>query len=292
MEHALGTEERAFRSGQIHLTDALPVGKIDAYRRESPELLRIDPYRGTYFFRLNTRHPFLSDPRVRRALNLAVNRTAIVTQILRGGQIPSAAFTPSGTGGYIPPATPKFDFDAARALLASAGFPDGKEAAPIEILFNTSENHRLVAEAIQEMWRRELGLEVTLRNMENRPVLDSRRTGDFSVLRSVWIADYADATSFLDIFRSESGNTTTPAGLILPTIVCLPKPPVPPTLPPAKRSFAAPRVVCSTKPPSSSSTPSPTVSPNALKSKAGIPLSSTTTLTNTSDSNPRRYSPA
>ncbi len=204
------TEERAFRAGQIHLTDALPVAKIDAYRASSPERLRIDPYLGTYFFRLNTTRPFLADPRVRRALNLAVDRTAIVENILRGGQIPHAAFVPRGTGhGYAPPPALLLDYDRARELLAAAGHPRGAGAPAIEILFNTSENHQLVAEAIQAMWQRELGLSVTLRNMENKSVLETRRTGDYDLLRSVWIADYDDPTSFLDVFRADSGNNYT-----------------------------------------------------------------------------------
>ncbi|MCF3652193.1 peptide ABC transporter substrate-binding protein [Synoicihabitans lomoniglobus] len=203
------TEERAFRSGQIHLTDALPIAKIVSYREDKPELLRIDPYLGTYFFRFNTSRPFLDNQFVRRALSLAVDRTAIVEKVLRGGQIPSAAFTPTGTAGYQPPEGLRTDFDQARNLLMSAGYPMGRGAPSVEILFNTSENHKLVGEAIQEMWRRELGLEVTLRNMENKTVLSSRRAGDFDVLRSVWIADYADPTSFLDVWRGDSGNNYT-----------------------------------------------------------------------------------
>ncbi len=203
------TEERAFRSGQIHLTDALPISKIPSYRSEAPDLLRIDPYLGTYFFRFNTTRPLLDQTKVRQALTLAIDRQSIVEQVLRGGQIPSAAFTPDGTGGYTPPSGLTTDFARARELLAEAGYPDGQGVPPLELLFNTSENHRLVAEALQAMWRRELGLTVELRNMENKTVLNSRRVGDFSILRSVWIADYADPTSFLDIWRSDSGNNYT-----------------------------------------------------------------------------------
>ncbi len=203
------TEERAYRSGQIHLTDALPISKIAAYRRDAPTELRIDPYLGTYFFRFNTVRPFLDQPRVRQALTLAIDRTAIVEHVLRGGQIPSAAFTPTGTAGYIPPTGLVTDPDQARRLLAEAGYPEGRDTPVVELLFNTSENHKLVAEALQAMWRTELGLTVELRNMENKTVLESRRAGAYDLLRSVWIADYADPTSFLDIWRSDSGNNYT-----------------------------------------------------------------------------------
>lgn len=203
------TEERAYRSGQIHLTDALPISKIGAYRRDAPTELRIDPYLGTYFFRFNTTRPFLDQPLVRQALTLAVDRTAIVERVLRGGQIPSASFTPAGTAGYNPPTGLATDRARARELLAQAGYPAGRNAPTVELLFNTSENHKLVAEALQAMWRTELGLSVELRNMENKTVLESRRAGAYDMLRSVWIADYADPTSFLEIWRGDSGNNYT-----------------------------------------------------------------------------------
>ena len=202
-------EERAFRSGQLHLTDAMPVSKIDTYRENDPHLIRIDPYLGTYFFRFNTARPFLNDPQVRQALTFAVDRTAIVETILRGAQLPAVAYVPPDTGGYTPAHLPPADFDTARARLAAAGYPGGEGAPSVELLFNTSENHRLIAEAVQEMWRRELGLTVTLVNMEFRTTLDARRTGAYQILRSAWIGDYADPASFLDVFRGNSGNNYT-----------------------------------------------------------------------------------
>ncbi|GAB5560449.1 MAG: peptide ABC transporter substrate-binding protein [Synoicihabitans sp.] len=203
------TEERAFRSGQIHLTDALPISKVDAYREKSPDLLRIDPYLGTYFFRLNTSLPQFSDRRFRAALSHAIDRQTLIREVLRDSQILTTSLTPAGTAGYMPPAGLGYDPNRAKALMAEAGFPDGVGAPEIELLFNTSENHRLVAEALQAMWRQELGIEVTLHNMENKTVLESRRAGAYQMLRSVWIADYIDPTSFLDVFRSTSGNNYT-----------------------------------------------------------------------------------
>ena len=206
---SLDAEERAFRAGQLHLTEAMPPAKIDAYRQSQPELLRIDPYLGTYFYRLNINRPCLNEPRVRRALAMAVDRRAIVEHILRGGQLPAPAFTPPGMAGYLPPAGIPTDFAGARRLLAEAGYPGGRGLPPFELLFNSSESHQLIAEAIQEMWRRELGVEVRLVNQELKSTQDARRTGNYQILRSVWIGDYADPTSFLGVWTSTSGNNFT-----------------------------------------------------------------------------------
>jgi oligopeptide transport system substrate-binding protein len=95
-------EERAFRANQIHVTEALPLDKVEAYRRDSPGLLRVDPLLGTYFLRVNVRRPGLNDARVRLALALALDRDALVGRILKGGQTPAGAFTPPRISGYAP----------------------------------------------------------------------------------------------------------------------------------------------------------------------------------------------
>lgn len=202
-------EERAFRSGQLHLTESLPPAKVDTWRDDPRHLLRIDAYLGTEFYRINVNRTFLNDRRVRRALALAVDRDAIVNKILRGGQSPAHAFTPPNTAGYTSATQIPTDFDAARALLTEAGYPGGKGAPTVDLLFNTSESHRAVAEAVQEMWRRELGLDVRLTNQENTSLRAARRSGQFEILRSVWIGDFVDPLSFLSIWTTDSGNNYT-----------------------------------------------------------------------------------
>jgi oligopeptide transport system substrate-binding protein len=201
--------ERAFRARQLHVTYVLPFGKADAYRRDAPQFLRSDAYLNTYFVRLNTTRRPLDDDRVRRALSLAIDRDALVQHVLHGGQSPATAITPPGLPGYTPPSGPAFDANAAATLLAEAGYPRGQGLPTIELLFNSSENLRIVAEALQEMWRRELGVHVQLVNQEFKVVLSERRAGHYQLLLSDWVGDYLDASTFLDPWRSDSGNNHT-----------------------------------------------------------------------------------
>jgi oligopeptide transport system substrate-binding protein len=206
---SIDAEERAFRSGQLHVTETIPPDKIDTYRRDAPALLRIDPLLGTYFLRINVHRAALNDARIRLALALGVDRAAIVTKVLRGEQRAAYSFTPPGLGGYTPELSQKGGLEEARRLLAEAGHPGGDGLPVFELLYNTSETHRVIAEAIQEMWRRDLGIQVRLVNEELKSTEEARRTGSYDLLRSSWIADYADPSAFLNIWRSDSGNNLT-----------------------------------------------------------------------------------
>ena len=202
-------EERSFLSGQLHVTDSLPINRIDRYRREHPELLRIDPYLGSYFFRVNVTRPILNNRLVRRALALAINRQAIVENVWRGGQLPAGCFTPPNTAGYTCAATIPYDVDLARQTLAQAGFPNGEGLPPVEILFNSSENHRRTAEAIQQMWRQNLNVTATLLNQEEKVYFSSRSQMNYGIIRSTWIGDYVDPNSFLDLWVTNGTNNNT-----------------------------------------------------------------------------------
>jgi oligopeptide transport system substrate-binding protein len=205
----IDAEERAFRSGQLHLTWALPLAKVLPLQREKSPTLRIDPLLETLFFRLNVRRAPFADARIRRALSLAIDRDTLVRQALPGDRQPAPTFVPPLLQGYTPPTRRAFDPAAARQLLVDAGHAGGAGLPPIEILYPNSDIFRLVAEAIQQMWHRELGLTVRLSNQEKKVVFERRRTGDYQVALATWTADYLDATTFLDMWRSDSGNNQT-----------------------------------------------------------------------------------
>lgn len=203
------SEERAFRAGQLHVTETIPLAKIETYKREHPDVYSFGPYLGTYFYRLNTTKPPLTDKRVRRALAMAIDRESLVAKVTRGGQLPAYNFTPPGTAGYDCRAKFTADIAAAKKLLAAAGYPDGKGFPAVEILFNTSESHKAIAEAIQQMWKQNLNIEVKLVNEEWKVYLDSTHTLHYQMARAAWIADYVDPNSFLDMWVTGGGNNET-----------------------------------------------------------------------------------
>jgi oligopeptide transport system substrate-binding protein len=203
------TVERMFRTGQLHVTDSVPLSKIETYRRDHPELIHIHPYLGTMYARVNITTPHLRDARVRRALAYAIDREVLTTHVNRSGKIPAYAITPPGAGGFVPPEGFRGTIEQARALLAEAGHPGGQGLGRIEMLFPTSENGRLIAEAIQEMWRTQLGVDVQLVNQEWKVYLDSMNTLNYQIALGVWIGDYPDPYTFLDLFKSNSGNNRT-----------------------------------------------------------------------------------
>lgn len=200
------TEERMFQTGQLDITHGLPPAKIDYYRQNHPELLHIDPYLATYFYLFNVARPPLNDQRVRRALAMTIDRESIVKNVTKGGQNPAYAVTPPNTAGYT--AQPGFSMDvaAAKKLLAEAGYPDGKGFPQLEVLYNTSETHQLIAQAIQEMWKQNLNIQVSLVNQEWRVYQESQTRRDYAISRFGWTGDYNDPNTFLDMWTTGNGN--------------------------------------------------------------------------------------
>ena len=203
------TQEAAFRAGQLHLTSDVPLSKIAAYRRDHPAVLRIDPFLDTAFLRLNVRRAPFTDRRVRQALARAIDRSALVRDVALGGQQPAHCLTPPNTAGYTARAAIPDDFAAARRLLAEAGYPGGRGFPKVEIQFATLELNQRLLEAVQQMWRRELGIEVTLANKEQRVWLNDERQLNYDISYAHWIGDYVDPSTYLELFTADGGNNST-----------------------------------------------------------------------------------
>jgi oligopeptide transport system substrate-binding protein len=172
-------------------------------------------YLGSYFIRINvTKKPF-DDPRVRRALSLAVDRERIVKKITRAGEPPAFHLVPDGTANYLPPEGDNYNPVLARKLLAEAGYPGGKNFPRFEYMFNAPAGggggkiHENIAIELQQMWRNELGIQMDLRQLEWTVYLSAQSQLDYQLSRASWVGDYNDPQTFLGMFTSNDGNNRT-----------------------------------------------------------------------------------
>ena len=190
------------------VTDLPPLAKSEL-RRTRPLEYAPKPTMSIYFYRLNVTKPPLNDVRVRRALSMALNRAEIIEAGPRAGELPALSIVPPGMDGYQVASGPSEDVAAAKKLLAEAGFPGGRGFPHIEILYNTHDVHKSIAETIQSQWKRHLGINVGLRNMEWGAFNSETRQLRYNVARAGWIGDYPDPNTFLDIFLSNNENNQT-----------------------------------------------------------------------------------
>jgi len=167
------------------------------------------PVLGTYFYRFNVTKPPLNDVRVRRALSMSIDRTILTRQILKGGQQPANFFCPPVAGYQHVEGLP-YDIQKAKKLLAEAGYgKGGKEFPKLEILYNTSDDHKKIAESICESWRENLGVNIQLRNTEWKIFLSEMNQLNYDICRSSWFGDYGDPNTFFDLFVKDGGNNRT-----------------------------------------------------------------------------------
>lgn len=204
------TEERAFLDGQLHMTLTMPLAKIPGYRESKSPFFHSDPLLSVYFYRCNTTKKPFNNVNVRRALALAIDRESITRNILRAGQKPATGLTPPGTlADYHTPEVMRFNPAEAKRLLAEAGYPDGKGFPAFDILINTSEAHRALAEAVQAMWKQHLNIPARVLNQDWGVYLESQRKLDYQICRAAWVGDYLDPSTFLAMWQTGDGNNNT-----------------------------------------------------------------------------------
>jgi oligopeptide transport system substrate-binding protein len=200
------TSWRLFQQGAIHWMPSIPLAKWDEVRWHPGYY--VSPHFATYFYRLNCTRPPFTDARVRRALSLAIDREVLTSQILRAGQVPATWLTPAH-GDYRPPTGLATDRDAARRLLAEAGYGPGGAPLRCELLFNTSDAHRQIAEAIASQWKAVLGAEVTLVNREWKMYIADMDRLEYDIARASWVGDFLDPETFVGMWVTGGGNNRT-----------------------------------------------------------------------------------
>ncbi len=173
-------EERAFRAGELHVTFSLPVSRLDFYRRSGGGQLHVTPLLDTVYLLFNTTQPPFTDPRIRRAFSLAIDRDRLIPLALHEAGAPAQALTRPGTDDYQPPRFPAHDPAEARRLLAAAGFPGGAGLPPIEFQTFRGFSSEL-AEMLQQVWQKELGVRATIAPQERNSYFDRLGEGKFQV---------------------------------------------------------------------------------------------------------------
>jgi len=201
-----GAEERAFRAGELHLTYTLPQKRVSHYREEQPEVLRLDTYLESIAYICNVRKAPLNDDRVRKALSLSLDRARLTEKILGGLGQPAYHYVPPGIGSYVSPEGVKEDLEEARRLLAEAGFPGGEGFPELELILFSGEETEKVAAVLQQVWQENLGIRISIQNMEKRTYFSKRREGAFDLCFLGWVGDYVDPLTFLGLWETGASN--------------------------------------------------------------------------------------
>ncbi|WP_055667589.1 peptide ABC transporter substrate-binding protein [Desnuesiella massiliensis] len=211
----------AFKVGQLDLIETPPAQEVAQLLKDG--IAKISPFLGTYFYCINLSEnaekvdpaaaKALKDPRVRKALTYAIDRKLIVENVTKSGQVPAVSFVSKGI-----PESPSKDFQSkeyfkpegdiakAKQLLAEAGYPDGKGFPKIAFLYNDKGDNKNIAQAIQDMWKKNLNIDMELKVEEWKVFQQSRNDKNYSIARHGWLADYVDPMTYLDMWTSNSGN--------------------------------------------------------------------------------------
>ncbi len=207
----------AFKAGKLDYMSNIPSQMLPMLLK-SGEAISLSAL-GTAYCDFNIEKEPFNDLRVRKAFTLAIDRKAITEKILMGGQKPATGFVPydvPGTtedkdfrieaGNYLPE---RAEVKEAQKLLAEAGYPNGENFPKVVYKYNSNSGNKMIAEVLQAMWKKVLGVEVELHNEEWKVFLETRSKKDFQIARDAWILDFVDSASLLECFVSNSPQNYT-----------------------------------------------------------------------------------
>ncbi|WP_320713037.1 ABC transporter substrate-binding protein [Enterobacter cloacae] len=203
-----------YKAGEIDIVYTVPVNQFAQLKKTLGSQLDVSPQLATYYYEFNTARPPFNDARVRKALNMALDKDIIADKVMGQGQRPAWLISQPDIGG-VKLQNPDYAswprdkrIAEAKKLLEEAGY-NASHPLSFNLLYNTSETHQRIAIAASSMWKKNLGVEAKLQNQEWKTMLDTMHTHNFDAVRYAWIADYDDASTFLNNFRTgDSQNTT------------------------------------------------------------------------------------
>lgn len=210
------TEMNMYKNGELDWagdpTGGIPLDAIQSLKDDGS--LIVEPKTGVYYYAFNVEEEPMNNVNIRKALALAINRTGIAEKITKTEEIPAMALVPTAIweeneSGYFEDENIEQAKEYLEKGLEELGYSSAEELPPITLSYNTDEGHANIAQAVQDMWKKNLGIEVTLENSEWKVYLDKLGNGDFQIGRMGWIADFNDAINFLEIFETKGGNNYT-----------------------------------------------------------------------------------
>ncbi|MCH1624697.1 peptide ABC transporter substrate-binding protein [Fredinandcohnia quinoae] len=204
------TAWQMYQSGELDLVYPLPQDVIGKLAEEKNPEFQNGPDLSVYYYNLNNEKKPFNNVKIRKALSMAIDRETIVEHVAQGGQQPAYSIVPPG----IPDISGDFqgntgnlfeaNIEEAKKLLAEGLAEEGLDKFPdVTLTYNTSEGHKMIAEAVQEMWRKNLDISITLENVEFQVKLDREKAGDYQISRAGWVGDYVDPMTFVDLWVTD-----------------------------------------------------------------------------------------
>ncbi|MEB2269236.1 peptide ABC transporter substrate-binding protein [Bacillus safensis] len=209
------TELSMFKKGELDWagspTGSLPTESLKTLKKEGG--LKIQTIAGIYNYKFNTKVKPLNNANIRKALAYSINRQAIVDKITQGEQVPAMAIVPPTMQGFTDNKTGYFkdhDVATAKELLEKGakelGYKSVSDLPTLKLSYNTDEGHQKIAQAIQEMWKKDLGVKVELDNSEWNVYIDKIHSGDYQIGRMGWLGDFNDPVNFLELYKDKDGG--------------------------------------------------------------------------------------
>ncbi|WP_314304401.1 peptide ABC transporter substrate-binding protein [Brevibacillus parabrevis] len=203
------TELSMFDNGDLDWagapTSALPTDAIPALKDSGK--MQTHAIAGTYLYKFNTEKPPFNNAKIRKAFAYAIDRQTIIDNVTQANQEPAMGLVPPTMAVASSPYFKDNDVETAKKLLEEGMKEEGITKLPtLTLSYNTSESHKKIAEAIQDQWKKALGVEVKLENKEWKVFLDDLHQGKFQIARSSWTGDYNDPYTFLDLFKLKKGS--------------------------------------------------------------------------------------